>query len=264
MTKLIQKFKYTAWITKNIGLGSAVHLLWLKLAGRTRPVRLTWKGTALTVRSNTPDLDVAISTLGPEFKPLEGVLDPDFDGLIVDAGGYIGTAALALSRLFPQAQVVTIEPSSENLEILRANISDSANIDVIPAALTATPGRVTLSNRGTGQWGYTIIGADQSGATDEIEDVETITLEEIQARYADRPVGLIKMDIEGGEKVLLDNPGPVLSGVPALFIELHDRILPGCEAAFTAFAEGRTHQNFGGEKYLSLRRPEAGSAGAIS
>ena len=89
------------------------------------------------IRKNTPDLDVAISSLGKEFKSLEYLLPSDFKGLIVDAGAYIGTASLALHDLYPDATIIAIEPSSNNLSVLKKNISKCKNIKIIHSALTS-------------------------------------------------------------------------------------------------------------------------------
>lgn len=254
MTKLLHTLRYVAWLAKNIGLAASLRLAAFRALSLTRPVRIVWKGTPLTVRSSSPDLDVAVASLGPEFEPLQDVLDRDYDGLIVDAGGYIGTAALALARLFPRARIVTLEPSSENFRILSENVRAAANIVPVEAALVASVrGRTALSNRGTGQWGYTIVENPQGPMSETIEEVDTITLDEIRAEFNNTPIGLLKLDIEGGEKDLFEKAGPALAEIHAIFVELHDRILPGCDAAFLAFSKGRVRHNFGGEKYLSVR-----------
>ena len=50
------------------------------------------------VRSATPDLRTAIVNLTEEFDCLNQLLPEGYSGLIVDAGGYIGTAALKSSK----------------------------------------------------------------------------------------------------------------------------------------------------------------------
>ena len=50
------------------------------------------------VRSATPDLRTAIANLTEEFDCLDQLLPEGYSGLIVDGGGYIGTAALKFSK----------------------------------------------------------------------------------------------------------------------------------------------------------------------
>ena len=63
-------------------------------------VRVSIKRTAIEVRKGTLDMEVAMSCLTGEFEPVQHLLPRDYNGIILDAGGYIGTAALALSRIF--------------------------------------------------------------------------------------------------------------------------------------------------------------------
>lgn len=210
----------------------------------------------VNVRTSTPDIKVAMASLKDEFDVLQGLLPQDFDGLIVDAGGYIGTAALKLSEFYPHAQVVSIEPSSDNFAVLSKNIADHNNISAIHAALVPSEqGKVTLNNRGTGEWGFTIVEnpRDQDNA-EELEEIDTVTLDDISARFPGKKIGLMKLDIEGGEKQLMDDAKDSLKAIDVLFVELHDRIVEGCSSSFQMLSKNRWVLKVGGEKFLSLSR----------
>ena len=66
----------------------------------------------------TPDLEVALQTLTEEFSAAALPFGIGFNDLIVDAGGYIGTAAIALARMFPGGTIVSLEPEPRNLRCL--------------------------------------------------------------------------------------------------------------------------------------------------
>ena len=83
------------------------------------PVHICLFGQSIIVRPNGPDFRVAVSTLGCEFDPLIGLFPRAFSGVIVDAGGFIGTAAIRLSQIYPNATIVTVEPSNENFKLLK-------------------------------------------------------------------------------------------------------------------------------------------------
>jgi FkbM family methyltransferase len=193
--------------------------------------------------------------LGGEFTPLLDFCDSSFDGLIVDAGGYIGTAALALHQAFPKARIVTIEPSSDNFRLLQRNTLHVKSIYPIRAALVAgTSTKLTLSNRGTGPWGYTIV--DEPSDSPEapfIEEVPSITLHQISEMFR-ADIGILKLDIEGGEHDLFTEGAPDLALVPVIFAELHDRIVPGCTSLFNEFSKDRQIGKLGGEKYISVSK----------
>lgn len=210
--------------------------------------------TDVTLRKGTPDLSVAITSLSGEFNALGHLFAHDYDGVIVDAGGYIGTAAIALARLYPKARIITIEPSSDNIEILRANIAAYPNISLVEGALVPHDiGAVALRNRGTGAWGFSVVEAPQDCPDAPVlDDVPAVTIDTLGIEPAD--IGILKLDIEGGEHALFTQSPDSFTSISALIVELHDRILPGCSDAFFAFSRDRIVVKDAGEKFLSLKR----------
>ena len=227
--------------------------------GQKKPMTVEIAGQSIHVRPGTPDLIVAFQSLRHEFDILAKALPSSFSGIIVDAGGYIGTAALKLSTMYPEATIVSIEPSDTNFVLLLRNIENTPKIHAIKAALfTESDKAVPLQDRGTGDWGFSIALSDPSSAKGDLGDVMTITLEDIAARFPGQAIGLIKLDIEGGEHALFKDPASILQDIPAVFVELHDRIVPGCTEAFLTFSATRWIVNAGGEKLLSLKgKPDA-------
>ena len=82
-----------------VGLLTYLKFELLKLTGRRIERRVMihdrWP---IWVRSATPDLRTAIVNLTEEFDCLGQLLPEGYSGLIVDGGGYIGTAALKFSN----------------------------------------------------------------------------------------------------------------------------------------------------------------------
>ena len=210
-------------------------------------------GMPITIRKKTPDLEVALSSLRGEFDCLKYLFEEGFTGTIIDAGGYIGAAAIAISKIYPAAKVISIEPSSRNFLLLEQNLRDHHNIKALKAALTAKESpAVKLRNRKTGAWGYTTISEpkDQPNA-EEIEEVPTVSLSSIIADHG--PISMMKIDIEGAERDLFRYNHEELSSVPVIFVELHDRIVQGCTEQFKIFSRDRWIVKCSHEKYLSLR-----------
>lgn len=207
----------------------------------------------LWLRAGTPDYGVATYSLGQELSGLRWLFPQNTTGLIIDAGGYIGTSSLALEKMFPEANHLSIEPSSENMELLKRNIS-GRNIIPIKAALAPSgkEGNIELYNRGTGEWGFTVVPKPHDRPASFIEEVETISLEKLIDRYGDGKALLVKMDIEGAEKALMEEPA-WLERVSVLIIELHERIEPGCEDAFLRANRRRIVYRDQGEKFLSIQ-----------
>ena len=170
----------------------------------------------------------------------------------MDAGGYIGTAALALSKLFPDRKIVCIEPSPDNFSMLEENVRNLPNVELIHAALTSEERKtIKLHDRQTGEWGLTIVkppANDEKART--VAEVPTITLAQIKEKFG--PIAFAKIDIEGAETPLLQQSGE-LAAVQVISIELHERIVRGCEKAFYEFSRNRLVLKDTGEKYISIK-----------
>jgi FkbM family methyltransferase len=204
----------------------------------------------IVVRKGTTDIEVALTSLGGEFSVLADYLEPDYDGVIVDGGGYIGTAAIALSAMFPGARVLTVEPSSENLEVLRSNIKGWPMITLVEGAIVAgTRESAILRDRGTGEWGFSIVSDSQEKGKF-LHSVPAISLDSLGGN---NEIGLLKLDIEGGEFELFQENSQALRDIPIIFAELHDEIVTGCTDEFKKFSESREHFASSGEKWLSIR-----------
>lgn len=215
-------------------------------------VLLNILGEQIHVRKSTPDLSVAISCLSGEFDIIKFLLPEDFSGTIIDAGGYIGTSAVAFRQLFPFAKLIVIEPSSENLLILRKNLHSFDNLKIFQGALVGKKTeKITLNNRGTGEWGFTTI-PQRNSLDSNIEEVTGYRIQDIISNNEE--IGLLKLDIEGAELEILENEQSSLEAIPVILAELHDRIIIGCEQAFIAFSKDRILIKDLSEKYLSIKR----------
>ncbi len=228
---------------------------------------MTLGGVRVWLRTGTPDIYVAIDSLGKEFDAAIALLPASCEGLVIDAGGYIGTAAIKLARAFPRARIVTIEPSSENLAILRRNVAGHANIEVLHAALAARPGPVVLHDPGREQWGFSIVEAADGVAHAPLETIEAVGLGGLLATYAAERIALLKLDIEGAEGELLAAADGWLSQVDVVIAELHDLVVPGIEAHWDVAVAGRHNFHPAGEKVMSvhprlLSPPEGATGGA--
>ena len=217
-------------------------------------VRVSIKRTAIQVRKGTPDMEVAMSCLTGEFETVQHLLPRDYNGIILDAGGYIGTAALALSRIFPSARNITIEPSKENFSLLSKNVASNPKIEPVFGALVGgDEKKITLLNRGSGEWGFTAVQIpNDNPKSKKMHETPAFRLADLVDDVSE--IGLIKIDIEGAEKDLMEKDAATLGMIPNIFIELHDQIAPGCGSAFMEFSKSRIIVKSGGEKYLSITR----------
>lgn len=211
-------------------------------------------GIVIHFRDNTPDQTVILSTLKKgEFAAIKGLV-PDLKfGLIIDAGGYIGTAAIALSRMYPQARVVSVEPSLENFALLEKNIAPFQNIVAINAALVGVRRDVRLYDRLTGQWGFTILQQPRDRRDPaEIQVVRGITVSDILAQFSFEGIDILKLDIEGGELEVFEHSDQWIRHVGLIVAELHDRIQKGCTTVFASKTAGMRIVGSRGEKVIGI------------
>lgn len=119
---------------------------------------------------------------------------------IIDVGGFIGDSVLVLSELEPST-IYTFEAVPENFELLKKTIelNNVPNIVAENMALGAKCGTLTIHTCGSGS---TSIERPGLVYKEDIE-VPVTTLDKYIAEHG-IDVGLIKVDIEGGEPAFLE------------------------------------------------------------
>ena len=174
------------------------------------------------------------------------------DAVVLDIGGHAGHYAHLFATLAPQGQVYSFEPSPYACAILeiRQRLGRlPANIELIPKALSETPGKLSLRTpqKASGSLGFgraTFSPERQKGVR--IDDVEVTTIDQfVAARGMDR-VDFIKLDIEGWEHHALRGGAQTLRRwQPSLLAEVDDKMLcaSGSSAAgFWDFLAGLGYQ----------------------
>ena len=230
-------------------------LLWLLFTSVGQRIRLRVKPCRreITIRTDSPDVRVALSCFQGEFDELLNAVPKLRHPLIIDAGGYIGTAAIVFAEAYPDATIVSLEPSKENFALLTRNVAHYKNIIPVNKALAPEPGKLTLRDRGTGEWGLTIVPKpDDNPASTPTEEVECTTLDQLMRELGAEGIGILKLDIEGGEHALLSGNTDWIERTGAICIELHDRIVAGCSGLYHEATAGRNNLKMKGEKYLSI------------
>ena len=225
----------------------------LKFSFNKEVIRISINNNNVWIRKNSTDLQVAIESLSGEFDILKDYIDKAFSGVIIDAGSYIGTATLALRNLYPNAKIICLEPSAKNFQILKKNLSHIKDVKLIFGALVGIKREtVVLKDRMTGDWGFSIASdrIDKSGKS-ELNKAPAYTISQLGVQIKD--IGILKLDIEGGEYELFKDDSKTLEKIPVIFVELHERIVKGTERAFYKFSSNRLIIKDVGEKYLSIR-----------
>lgn len=143
---------------------------------------------------------------------------------IIDAGGNAGYSLIYFKRHFPNVKVVTIEPDTNNFNILAKNIelnNWSQSALALNYALHTESGlSMTISDdfRGGGDWAKTTQFSDNE------TKLKSISINDVLEKYPTSIIDLLKIDIEGAERFLFESKltSTFLSKTRVLAIEIHD------------------------------------------
>lgn len=248
LNRIIKKFSR---YSRLMGIGNALAFLFNDLTRKERIRSLTLAGERIHVRTASPDLNVAISSL----------LDGEYNGIhsdnpevIVDAGANIGSSAIFFARKFPNANIYAIEPEEGNFQILLENSRPFKNIIPIKAALWGSPDTRVIQNRFTGHWGYTI--SETANPTEPTgQSINCITIRDLMNMHHLPRIDILKMDIEGGEKNVFETADEWINRVNIIIAELHDHICMGSQRAFYLATREFSHFEKKGEKVIAYRNP---------
>ena len=114
---------------------------------------------------------------------------------IVDCGANIGMATLFFRRLRPQAEIMAIEPSPSSLELLTRNLAENhvEGVRIVEAALSDRDGTAAF------------LEEYPSGVSSRLNDEGRGTVQTLRVSgLLDRPVDLLKVDVEGPEVIVLE------------------------------------------------------------
>jgi FkbM family methyltransferase len=141
---------------------------------------------------------------------------------ILDAGANIGLTALYFSRVYPGAEIASVEPIPENVTMLRQNIlQNDLNVRVFANALSIadTPVQMEYAPK---DYGHRVTDCD--GCADPATrrlNVPGITVPSLMDCMGWKTIDLLKIDIEGYESTLLGANCEWLEAVRTLCIECH-------------------------------------------
>lgn len=247
MKRTIRKFRH---LLKLIGLKEAIIFM---VAGRTKRKearRVSLGGEEIYVRTATTDLIVAESSLiNREYDSIQS----DDPSVIVDAGANIGASAIYFAKRFPNAKIYAIEPERENYEMMVRNTARFKNIIPIHAALWGSAGPRTIQNRFTGTWGFTVTETTNRKESTG-QQIDCITMDSFLKEYRIDSIDILKMDIEGGEKEVLEGADRWMAKVKIITAELHDKICMGCDRAFYLATKEFTRFEKFAEKVTAYRQ----------
>jgi FkbM family methyltransferase len=146
---------------------------------------------------------------------------------VIDIGANIGYYTILAARLAgPEKRVYSFEPQANIVNKLRRNIEANAirNVEVLPYALSDKPGTVNFNVPPEGAESYGSMRSNERFKTVKTVEVETHRLDDVLDKLGGPKIGLVKMDAEGAELLILRGAERLLSSPdkPDLIFEANE------------------------------------------
>lgn len=244
-------FKRVQKLVKLIGFHQAAKFCTGYLFFPRDPVKLSIEGvsTPLYCRPRDSDIQVLWQVFGERWFNLEDIAPPQ---LIVDGGAYTGYTAVFFATKYPDAKIIAIEPNDENCTLFRRNCAAYGNIELVQAAVWDSDIPLQIENPADPSW-MLRMGEDPAAETPQLYGINLAT---ILAASGFDTIDLLKLDIEGAEKVVFGrNYSQWLADTRHMLIELHERYTAGCDAIFYAAIEDEPYNISELGEYTILKRP---------
>ena len=253
---IIKRFLYNFYFyQKRLGITQTFKFFFKKFLNDKKIIKISFKKQEYSIRPHEHDLEVLISNLEKEFEFLKNI-NLNEDQFIIDAGAYIGTSSIRFSQLFKKNKIIAIEPFKENLEIMMKNIEKYENIIPLNSALVSTnhSEEIFLYKSKTGAWGNNILkNTSDERNLDIISKVEKVNLIDLIDRHK-KKISILKLDIEGSEKMILENDINILNDIDIIIVELHKKIHKDINETFFSFAKNRFNFSIDSEKIVSVKK----------
>ncbi|MEI8037510.1 MAG: FkbM family methyltransferase [Verrucomicrobiota bacterium] len=213
-----------------LGIKGVVLFLCSKITGFKPVVRVKVRGLAHPVRLRIGTTD--ISTYQQVLVQRQYAFDkPAAPRFIIDAGANIGLSAVYFANQYPLAKIVALEPEASNFRMLCVNVMPYPQVIPIRAALWRENMDLFLFDSGHGNHGFQV-GANDARDRSRIGSVPGLTIAAILHEAGETQVDLLKVDIEGAEREVMEDSAGWIDKVGVFMIELHDEIKSGCSQAF--------------------------------
>ncbi|TNF59668.1 MAG: FkbM family methyltransferase [Rhodobacteraceae bacterium] len=138
-------------------------------------------------------------------------------------GGNVGNYTAALLAAYPEARVVTFEPSATNIDKLTRRFTGDARVTLVPCAVSDRVGEAQLWADTPGSGLGSLTKRDLSFRNLDFDASETVRTLRFEEYWRDAleaaPIDILKLDIEGHELDALRGAGAAIAHVRAVQFE---------------------------------------------
>jgi FkbM family methyltransferase len=181
-----------------------------------------------------PDLDIRLRRTDFILFEVIGIGSYDIDltpaepvERLLDGGANIGLATIVFSQRFPSARVAAVEPAQRSFELLERNLRINAPRAIaIHAAVTAEPGPVAVRSGRT-----SMLATIEPAGAESSSSVPGRTISQLLDQAGFDRADLLKLDIEGSERALLECAETWADRIGAVIAEIHPPLTVEAAAA---------------------------------
>jgi FkbM family methyltransferase len=200
-------------------------LWWLLRPWYDHAVKLTGRRGIERIINGTDPLFVL-----PQYRHVSETYEPAMwthlitrlrpDDTVADVGAFIGLYTVAIAKRLPKGgKVIACEPDPKNAAVLKGHVALNRvadRVEIIEAVVSERIGEALFQS---GEESQSRVSAEP---TDNATMIASITLDRI---FADRPLDVVKIDVEGHEEAVLRGASCVLQSrerAPRIiYIEVH-------------------------------------------
>ena len=176
----------------------------------------------LIARPNTSDLSVFYQIFTQrEYSCLDEITDAD---LIIDCGANVGySSAYFLSR-FPKANLISIEPDTENYSLMTANLAPfNGRVRMLNTAIWSHEADLRFLESSLGpkkEWARRLVEIKEG----ESASLKAIDIGSLLQSIDYSTISILKIDVEGAEEVIFaSNYESWINNVENIVIEIHNK-----------------------------------------
>jgi FkbM family methyltransferase len=221
---LIKRYKsYPAKMLATFSVTQALWLTFIWVVG-SKPVRVFPKSfpEGVWIRPRTTDLRVLYEIFTTRELEMEWPLD-ELPSSVIDGGANVGYATLALTRRWPDARILAVEPDPENAEMLVRNVGHHQGVEVIQKGIWGFPCSLMVeeASRSDGAWGLRFTPSTEG---EQEAGVRAVDLPYLLSRLPGGRCDLLKLDVEGAEiSIFADPDASWVDQVSVILVEIHGR-----------------------------------------
>jgi FkbM family methyltransferase len=164
------------------------------------------------LRTFKGDIDIFYEVFWKQVYKLPNEIDKA-NCVFIDAGANIGMATLYFKAFYNPSHIVSIEPASDNFDLLVKNTTDVENISLMHAAVMAQDGWVTMQEE--------FLHYNNKATVVKDGTVKAVTFHTILRQFNIETVDILKIDIEGEEEKIFLEDSSFLKSINNAVVEIH-------------------------------------------